>query len=40
MSKAKDEAKLEFKAIVDYGLRIYGWTKEEVATQICMCPAT
>ena len=40
MSKAKDEARREFKAIVDYGLRIYGWTKEEVATQICMCPAT
>lgn len=40
MSKAKEEARLEFKAIVDYGLRIYGWTKEEVATQICMCPAT
>jgi len=40
LSKAKDEARLEFKAVVDYGLRIYGWTKEEVATQICMCPAT
>ena len=40
MSKAKYEARREFKAIVDYGLRIYGWTKEEVATQICMCPAT
>lgn len=40
MSKAKDEARREFKAVVDYGLTRYGWTKEEVATQICMCPAT
>lgn len=44
MSKAKDEAKdearREFKAIVNYGLDKCNWTKEEVATQICMCPAT
>ena len=44
MSKAKDEAKdkarREFKAIVNYGLDKCNWTKEEVAAQICMCPAT
>ena len=44
MSKAKDEAKdkarQEFKAIVNYGLYKCNWTKEEVAAQICMCPAT
>ena len=44
MSKAKDEAKdearREFKAIVNYGLDKCNWTKEEVATQICMSTAT
>ena len=44
MSKAKDEAKdkarREFRAKIDSGLTMYGWTKEEVAIQICMCPAT
>ena len=44
MSKAKDEAKdkarREFKAIVNYGLDKCDWTKEEIAAQICMCPAT
>ena len=44
MSKAKDEAKdearREFKAIVNYGLDKCNWTKEEVAAQICMSTAT
>ena len=40
MSKAKDEARGEFKILIDSNLTRYGWTKEEVATQICMCPAT
>ena len=40
MSKAKDKARREFRAKVDSGLTMYCWTKEEVAAQICMCPAT
>lgn len=44
MSKAKDEAKdkarREFRAKIDSGLTMNGWTKEEVATQICMSTAT
>ena len=44
MSKAKDEAKdkarREFKAIVNYGLDKCNWTKEEIAIKLNMCPAT
>ena len=44
MSKAKDEAKdkarREFKAIVNYGLDKCRWTKEEIAIKLNMCPAT
>ena len=44
MSKAKDEAKdkarREFKAIVNYGLYKCRWTKEEVASKLNMCPTT
>lgn len=40
MSKAKDEARGEFRANVDYNLKKYNWTKEEIATQLHMCPAT
>lgn len=38
--KAKDEARGEFRANVDSGLTKYGWTKEEIATKLNMCPAT
>lgn len=38
--KAKDEARGEFKALVNGGLYKCRWTKEEIAAQICMCPAT
>ena len=38
--KAKDEARGEFKALVNGGLYKCRWTKEEIAIKLNMCPAT
>lgn len=38
--KAKDEARGEFKALVNGGLYKCRWTKEEIATKLNMCPAS